>query len=279
MNRRLATFSLAGLLALTTACSAPTPSTSPTSASATKPDVPAKTSPPAEPVDEAVQPGADIGVPGLVALRRVTTDNGSYIQSTLAPGNPLLGYDPKRVQNKVKDAYSQAEILDAQRFLVTFIAEEGLDSSLGDNMTPQTRQTWYDANRSKFIADAPWLDPLVLESDNAGALVNAYAQFQRPGYSLAHDGGPRVAAESINLIQLYGDENVPGITMQAETTISRRTDATNAKPLEEFKSTNLYSAVQEDGQWKISKWQNLWTTTKVGNRDEPEDLSKSAEGS
>lgn len=148
--RRSATvFGIGSVLAFTSACSggtlndnSPAPTNSPTSISQSA-DPSVTNEEPAGPIP------TDFGVPAP-AGKKVESPNGSYIQSTISDDDPAMKLDPALVHSSLSST-DPAELESAQKFIVKFTAEEGIDSRLnGDSEDPEG---WWAEHKSKIAPE------------------------------------------------------------------------------------------------------------------------------
>lgn len=78
---------------------------------------------------------------------KVTSAKGDYLQSVMSPEDPAMKLNPAVLDATAKTA-NQADVLAAQKFVVSFMAEEGIDSELnGGNITPEA---WFAKNENKL---------------------------------------------------------------------------------------------------------------------------------
>lgn len=210
--------------------------------------------------------GADVGVPGLVALRQVELSNGSYTQVTLADDSPALAFDATMVQPDVRDSFSAEDLSALNAKAARFLAEEGFDSAIADNADVERQLAWLKENSDRFTsACLSELRTLASQEENMGAVISSYTQRQRPSYSMIADGGARVTDLEITPIQIYANDTDGVLIYQAEGIITRKTDASTGDGIEIMSVDAHYAFVMQDGQWKLSGWENTWNTVKAGD--------------
>jgi hypothetical protein len=120
----IAAAGIVGALILTSACSASVAAS------------PAGNSSPSDSASETATPTAT-PTPTVTSLARgvvakgVANDGiGDYLQTSITDGDPAMQYDPAIVDDAAKAHFSEAELTEAQRMIVRFIAEEAIDSTL-----------------------------------------------------------------------------------------------------------------------------------------------------
>lgn len=87
---------------------------------------------------------------------------GVYIQTTISPDDPALKYNPAVVNPSATDRFSEAEIADAHKMIVTFIAEEVYDSTLNGNHGDHANvDLWFAQHKD------------ILDSEQTEGFVNA----------------------------------------------------------------------------------------------------------
>lgn len=164
-RRTASVVTLGGVIAFTSACSggsmgdnSPTPTNSPTSIS--------QSATPSSSADEPagkVPEGFGVAAP---AGKKIESPNGSYTQSTISDDDPAMKLNPGIIDPSATHI-NQAELEDAQKFVVKFTAEEGIDSRLnGDN---DDVDGWWAANKDKI--DPSYQDALLSEMKDKKAFV------------------------------------------------------------------------------------------------------------
>lgn len=144
-RRSFAAVGLAGAVAFTSACSggsisenSPVPTSSPTSITQTT---------------EAPQPSATATVPMESAPAGQLTKNskGEYLQATIADDDAAMQVNPTTVDPSAYNTYTKADVAEAQKVVVKFIAEEGMDSSI--NGDPSNLGSWWEKNKAKVAPE------------------------------------------------------------------------------------------------------------------------------
>lgn len=147
MKRTLAAITLAATATLgLNACGTPTESNIRSAGAETSSSPSA--SPSAAPV-ETKKPDAPPAIKGVV-----TDLNGSYLQTTFDETDPSWELDYDYVPDSEASALSKEELNEAWQFAATFIAEEGIDSTLrtkGSTKDPAAMERWIAENSHKFV--------------------------------------------------------------------------------------------------------------------------------
>lgn len=155
-RKSLMAVGMAGAIMATSACGGtggqtvdPSPSVVPSSPSISQTATPSAT-PSSIPAVPAVTPGATVN--GIPTKTEIANDGkGQYIQTTISPDDPALKYNPAIVEETASSAYSPEEITDAQKFTMTFIAEESIDSTLNNNPgNAEVQEAWWAKNKDNF---------------------------------------------------------------------------------------------------------------------------------
>jgi hypothetical protein len=102
--------------------------------------------------------GAPLGAPfGDVAPREsVTDDQGTYLHVTLSPTAPVAtSVDPATVGDSIAgSSWDDAALLDAQRFVATFVAEQTIDSIALD-ADEAGWENWHDSTAEQYFGPNP----------------------------------------------------------------------------------------------------------------------------
>jgi hypothetical protein len=84
---------------------------------------------------------------GLVAKGVANDGKGDYLQTSIADTDPAMKYNPAIADDAAKAHYSEAELAEAQKVIVRFIAEEGIDSTLNNGTDIDG---WFAANKDQI---------------------------------------------------------------------------------------------------------------------------------
>jgi hypothetical protein len=89
--------------------------------------------------------------PGVTVKAVVNNGRGTYLQTSIADGNPAMKYSPERADDAAKAKYTPEQLQDAQKFVVRFIAEEALDSTINGG---GDAEAWWSVHEELFHPDA-----------------------------------------------------------------------------------------------------------------------------
>lgn len=160
------------VLAFTSACGNTVGTTTPVAGeTATTPSTvtPTATATPTMTIDPA------LGAPAATG-EKVTSAKGDYLQSVMTPSDPAMKLIPATLDVTAKTA-NQADVLAAQQFIVSFMAEEGIDSELnGGNITPEA---WFAKNETKL---SPTYKEEIRQSLNEGKPFVLNEKWQKEKY-------------------------------------------------------------------------------------------------
>lgn len=108
----------------------------------------------AETTAASVTPAGSV-INGLPTKNELVNDGkGDYIQTTILPNDPALSYDPAVVEESATDLFSAADIGEAHKMIVTFIAEEVYDSTLNGNPGDHAAiDRWFAKHADIFASD------------------------------------------------------------------------------------------------------------------------------
>ena len=267
-RKTMSAIGIAGVIMATSACggsgggTVDTPISSPTpSTSISAPATPSPNSSPS-----AVTPGSIIN--GLQTKKELVSDGkGQYIATTISPDDPSLKYNPAVVDPSASNIFSQEDITGAQKTAVTFMAEEGIDSTLNGNPSAEASEGWWNANKEKF--DPAYQNELhgaITSGDPNQALVFR-GYFRENKYSLAY--GPaetHILSRTITPTQIIGG-NMNGrnaIAVQADVSFSASATDNGAKIIESTSATMKYTMMKNsEGKWLITGFSNTFSTTPV----------------
>lgn len=126
----------------------------------------------------------------------ISTSFGKYRQSTITDKDPAWELPAEIVGTDVRAKYSAEQIEDAYRAVLTFTAEEGIDSAL--NGEGQAVDEWWAKHKDSFHPDN---QPEMLTSLEQGKAVVQREPWQEKdyeGYSYIYDSSPRVLDRTID---------------------------------------------------------------------------------
>lgn len=260
MNFRkvIAATGVVGALIFTSACSAsevasPAPVTSSASATPT-----ASAEPTAATVALKMADG--------ITIKGVANDGvGDYLQTSIADDDPAMKYNPALADAGAKAHYSEAELAEAQKVVVRFIAEEAIDSTL--NGGKGDVDVWWNSHKDQIHPLNQELMLADMKTPNNATLSTEKWMAEKPTpYTYVHGTEtPRVTARTITPLALRFVEsaNLQGVMLDTNVTYSM--EVTDGKKRNMQNSTGELSfAVAKDpadgGKWKIAGYNTNYHT-------------------
>lgn len=145
----------------------------------------------------------------VIAKEEVKDQFGEYCHTTIDPKSAALKWDESKVdvQSLKDNGFTVEDAKKAQKTVVTFLAEQGLDSSRLDNYK-QSNTDWVKANSSllsnpeSYLESAKKADGL----SSTGLLVTDY--LPEP---TVRNGGPRATSTNIQVNRIYGTKATSGV--------------------------------------------------------------------
>lgn len=246
----IAAAGIAGALIFTSACSA-SETASPAGISSPSDSAPATAAPSADP---AVPVAAPVSFPDGIVAKGVANDGiGAYLQTSIADTDPAMQYNPAITDDAAKAHYSAAQLADAQKVIVRFIAEEAIDSTLnGGNADVDG---WWAAHKDQIH---PSNQAIMLNDLKAGKDDVAREQWiaKKTGYSYVHGADtPRVTARTITPVKFYYVETGPLQGLMLDTTAAYSMAVKGGLGHIQNSTAEISYAVAidpADGKWKIA---------------------------
>ena len=145
----------------------------------------------------------------VIALREVTDAGGTYTQTTINPDAAALQFDAASVDISARDAgFTDAQLESAQKWVVTFVAEEQADSISVDS-TPGWDE-WQRDNVAKYLLPS-YVDMLLAPAEDNGDRTGLI--YNNPNDSvppLVRDGKPRLSSTTITVSEVSGGADPAG---------------------------------------------------------------------
>ncbi len=199
---------------------------------------------------------------GIVAKGVANDGKGDYLQTSIADTDPAMKYNPAITDDDAKAHYSAVELTEAQKFIVKFIAEEAIDSTLNggtnvDAWFAAHKDQIYPSNQSIFLND--------LKSSDKAALARETWMAAKPGLSYVHGAStPRVASRTITLKKLryVTSDTLQGVMLDANVAYAMTVTSGTRESVQNT-TAELSIAVAKDpadGKWKIAGYQNNFST-------------------
>jgi hypothetical protein len=244
----------------------------PPASASTAPTTSATTSATATPSSAGVKAGDVIN--GIPTKKELANDGkGNYIQTTIAPDDSAFTFNPAIVSQEEPALFTDAEIKDAQKFIVTFLAEEGLDSTLNDNSADAAAQeAWWARNKEKInVSDRDELYRDVKSNDPNKPIVFR-GQFRQDTdtsnkYSLVHgDNVTHIYSRKITPVEIKtGERNgqkLIGVNTQVDFSMNAVLDG---KTVVEASSGKVGYTVTKspEGKWVITGYYSNYTTSPI----------------
>lgn len=191
--------------------------------------------------------------PALPAKGVVNNGVGEYQQTTIAPDDPALKYDPATADATIQSQYTPEQIAEAQKVVVTFVAEEGIDSTLngGKNV-----DAWWAANKDKIAPE--FQNDVYKELSSNGEFVARGSWGRGNPDNLTYNyeaNSPRVQQRSIKVEKIFSvndPNNSIVINSKIDYIVKAKDSAGKEMPIN-VKGDMMY-AVRKDaatGKWLI----------------------------
>jgi hypothetical protein len=254
VRRFLTAAGIAGALIFTSACSSSVPSASDTSGPSGSASATATPSP------VALLPG------GLVAKGVANDGKGDYLQTSIADTDPAMRYNPAIADDAAKAHYSEAELAEAQKVIVRFIAEEAIDSTLNggtdiDGWWAAHKDQIHPANQDGMLQD--------LKTTHGNSVVaRELWMADKPGLSYVHGADtPRVTQRTItpSKLRFVEDSTLQGVMLDTTASYEMPVAVDGKRKKVQSTAANISFAVAKDAadgnKWKIAGYQTDFTTT------------------
>lgn len=237
----------------------------------------------AAPTEIAIATKEITTITGLkIPVKGIQNDGkGEYLQTTISDSDPVMTVDQSVVEPTATGQWSPAEISDANKMVIKFIAEEAIDSTLsgGNPDDKANTQKWIDTHsplfapnqKASLIAD-------VWDNDPNKPIVFR-GQFRDEKYGLVHGKDvTHVADRKIKVNRIVGgslDDGTKAIGVEADVQFSLNTDfqpsagklsdtGKSAAVVESTNATISYTLVKgAKGEWLISGFYSTFTTVPV----------------
>lgn len=267
MNSRniIAATGIAGVLFFTSACSASevAPTDGSASASVSAPVTTAPSSPTATEAPNAAPAGSLVlSNTGIISKGIANDGTGNYLQTSIADTDPAMTYNPAITDEAAKAHYSEAELAEAHKVIVRFIAEESIDSTLNGGSTDV--DGWYAAHKDQIH---PANQTIMFNDLKAGKDDVSREQWitKREGYSYLHgDTTQRISERTITPTQLYYVESsdLRGVMLDTTATWSMKVTGGAHTGIQYTTAEISYSAAIDpaDGKWKIAGYDTNYHT-------------------
>lgn len=195
---------------------------------------------------------------------------GDYIQTTIADNDPAMKFDPALVTGpEASQLFTNAEIADAQKFTMRFIAEEAIDSQINNNPTDAKNiDAWWAKNKDKILIENYPLYLPLLKNSNDQTLSLVFRPNAR-NYSLDYGKDKtRVFNRKLTVDQIQG-KTVNGmkvLSFYASGSFSMPVVVGGSVKQEDTSATFIFHVTKEPstGKWVVGGVENTFTTNPVG---------------
>jgi hypothetical protein len=250
---------IAGALIFTSACSAPE-ATSAAGTPGASEAAPAAVTPSATPSPTSKFPYT---LPsGLVAKGVANDGRGEYLQTGIADTDPAMQYNAGITDDAAKAHFSEADLAEAQKVVVRFIAEEGIDSTLNGGGNPDL---WLAAHKDQIHSS--FQDILLTElKDGKDVFARESWMATKPGLSYVHGAdAPRVTMRVITpqKLRFIDGNGLQGVFLDTTAAYSMAVTADGARKPDQNSTAEISYAVAKDaadGKWKIAAYQTNFRT-------------------
>lgn len=158
-------------------------------------------------------PSATPSVPvSTIPVKEVANNGkGEYKQSTISPDDPALKYDPNVVSPDASAKFTPEDITAAQKTAITFLAEEGIDSTLNDGTDVEG---WFAKNKDKIAPELQ--DQIVpyIKSGNDFVTTRSWDKSNSAGWGYAYNKDqPRVKSRKIEVTGIRSEDSANGTSL------------------------------------------------------------------
>lgn len=189
---------------------------------------------------------------GLVAKGVANDGKGVYLQTSVADTDPAMKYNPAITDAAAKAHYSVAELAEAQKAAVRFIAEEFIDSTLNGGSDVDG---WYAAHKGEIhpLNQSSMLSDLKSKND---ILARERWMATRSGYSYVHGATtPRVTSRTITPTKFYyvQSSNLQGVMLNTTAAYGMAVANGSHKSVQSTTAEISVAVAKDpsDGKWKI----------------------------
>jgi hypothetical protein len=199
---------------------------------------------------------------GLIAKGIANDGKGDYIQTSIADTDPAMQYNPAITDDAAKAHYSEAELAEAQKVIVRFIAEEVIDSTLNGGSDVDG---WWAAHKDQVHPLNQDLMLNELKSVDKSPLARESWIATRPGYSYLHGTDtPRIKSRNItpNKLRYVTSSTLQGVMLDTNTNWSMEVTGGKHTGVQSTNATASVAVAKDaaDGKWKVAGYQVDVTT-------------------
>lgn len=214
---------------------------------------------------------------GIISSGKVTIDKfGNYAPITLTDDSPLMVFDKSKYDEKSLEAFSEEELLKAQQVASIFLIEQGIDSDLLFDYSPERAKEWLEAHRGEIDPESyedfsenvlnrkDGFKPSLIDTAAGIGTINVEGNVEDGEWFRGipdNDGGVRYSELNANLTSAWYLEEDGGTLVfeyevQGESPVLLPEEVREAHPEDHVSSIDhciTYGLSQaKDGQWLLS---------------------------
>ena len=199
---------------------------------------------------------------GIIAKGVANDGKGNYLQTTITDADPAMKYNPAITDAAAKAHYSEADLAEAQKVIVKFIAEEVIDSTLNGGGTDV--DGWMAAHKDEIL---PANQSVMLEDlkSGKGGVAREPWMADKPGYSYVHgDNTPRVVSRTItpSKFRFVESGNIQGVMLDTTANYGMKVTGGSGSGIQKSTAEISVAAAKDpaDGKWKIAGYNTNFHT-------------------
>lgn len=202
---------------------------------------------------------------GLVAKGVANDGRGEYIQTSIADTDPAMQYNPAITEDAAKVHFSEADLAEAQKVVVRYIAEEVIDSTLNGGGNPDL---WLAAQKGQIH---PTYQDMLLQDlkDGKDCVARESWMATKPGFSYVHGADtPRVTLRVITpqKVRYVEGNGLQGVYVDTTAVYAMGVATDGVRKPDQNSTAELSYAVAKDaadGKWKIAAYQANFHTAEL----------------
>jgi hypothetical protein len=200
---------------------------------------------------------------GIIAKDAANDGKGVYLQTSIADTDPAMQYNPAITDDAAKAHYSAADLAEAQKVIVKFIAEEAIDSTL--NGGGSDVDGWFAAHKDEILPANQTIMLNDIKSNTGDVIARESWMATKPGYSYVHGANtPRVIARTITPTKFRYVESgsLQGVMLDTNVSYSMKVTGGSHTGVQSTTATISFAVAKDpaDGKWKIAGYNAHYTT-------------------
>jgi hypothetical protein len=202
---------------------------------------------------------------GIIAKGVANDGVGDYLQTSISDDDPAMKYNPALADAAAKAHFSEADLAEAQKVVVKFIAEEAIDSTLNGGMGDI--DVWWNAHKDQIHPLNQDIMLADMKTPGKAPLCRELWILERPGYSYVHGKDtPRVTERTITPLALrYAESStLSGVMLDTNVTYSMAVTTERGMDSVQNSTGEVSFAVAKDvadgGKWKIAGYNTNYHT-------------------